>query len=50
MPKGFGREAVLAALNENPEATKTQLAEMTDLGVRHVQKTLKAEKERQKKR
>ncbi len=40
-PKGIGKDAVLAAIEENPTASPKEIATITGMGVRHVQKIIK---------
>jgi hypothetical protein len=43
-PKGFAKEAILEARDENPSATVKEIAAIAGVSERHVQKTLKAER------
>jgi hypothetical protein len=40
-PKGTGKEAILAELEEDPDASAKEIAERTGMGVRHVQQIVK---------
>ena len=39
-PKGLGKAAVLAAIEDDPEASAKEIAERTQMGIRHVQKIM----------
>jgi hypothetical protein len=40
-PKGTGKEAILAELEEDPDASPQEIAERTGMGLRYVQKVIK---------
>jgi AAA domain len=46
-PKGTGKEAILAELENDPDASPQEIAERTGMGLRHVQKVIKDKAEAQ---
>ena len=46
-PKGTGKEAILAEIEDDPDATPSEIAERTGQGLRYVQKIMKENRERE---
>jgi hypothetical protein len=44
-PKGTGKDAILAELKDDPDASPREIAERTDMGLRYVQQIMKEQKE-----
>lgn len=49
-PKGTGKEAILAELEEAPDASPQEIAERTGMGERYVQKIVKQQEDEKKKK